>query len=160
MLKGLYDIGWSDEQKCRAVTKKKPSWREVRNQIPEGLAILAQAISVLSLCCLRARRVLICDLCPCKASHNATQVLAAVGCPIRLGAGGPWTEAVSWTNNRRNVMRKLVVEEGWVQERQYDIGRSDEKNCRFCARRNRCRFSFLGGHVCVGPCVLKNALLL
>ena len=45
--KRLYDIGWSDEKKCRGCNKEArtekhrlchcPSLREVRNQIPEGL---------------------------------------------------------------------------------------------------------------------------
>ena len=33
----------------------------------------------------------------------------------------------TWTDKHRNVMRKLVVEGGWVQNRLYDIGWSDEK---------------------------------
>ena len=37
-----------------------------------------------------------------------------------------------WTDKHRNVMRKLVVEEGWVQRRLYDIGWSDEKKCQGC----------------------------
>ena len=36
-----------------------------------------------------------------------------------------------WCMGRhRNVTRKLVVEGGWVQQRFYDIGCSDEKKCR------------------------------
>ena len=34
----------------------------------------------------------------------------------------------AWTEKHRNVTRKLVVEEGWVQKRLYDIGWSGEKN--------------------------------
>ena len=37
-----------------------------------------------------------------------------------------------WTDKHRNVMRKLVVEEGWVQRRFFDIGWSDEKKCQGC----------------------------
>ena len=37
-----------------------------------------------------------------------------------------------WTEKHRNVMRKLVVEGGWVQKRLYHIGWSDEKKCRGC----------------------------
>ena len=40
-----------------------------------------------------------------------------------------------WTDKHRNVMRKLVVEGGWVQKRLYDIGWSDEKKCRGCNKR-------------------------
>ena len=39
----------------------------------------------------------------------------------------------SWTDKHRNVMRKLVVE-GWVQNRLYDIGWSDEKKQRLQQR--------------------------
>ena len=45
--KRLYDIGWSDEKKCRGCNKEEgtekhrlyhcPCWRAVRNQIPEKL---------------------------------------------------------------------------------------------------------------------------
>ena len=45
--KRLYDVGWSDEKKCRSCTKEggtekhrlyhSASWREAGNQIPEGL---------------------------------------------------------------------------------------------------------------------------
>ena len=45
--KGMYDIGWSDDKKCRGCNKEEgtekrrlyqcPSWREVRNQIPEEM---------------------------------------------------------------------------------------------------------------------------
>ena len=34
-----------------------------------------------------------------------------------------------WTDKRRNVMRKLVVEEEWVQKRLYDLGWSEENKC-------------------------------
>ena len=34
----------------------------------------------------------------------------------------------------RNVMRKFVVEGGWVQKRVFDIGWSDEKKCRGCTK--------------------------
>ena len=37
-----------------------------------------------------------------------------------------------WTDKHRNVTRKLVMEGGWVQERSYDIGWSDDKKCRGC----------------------------
>ena len=39
-----------------------------------------------------------------------------------------------WMDKHRNVMRKLVVEEGWVQRRLHDIGWSDEKKCQGCAK--------------------------
>ena len=44
-------------------------------------------------------------------------------------------------------MRKLVVEVGWVHERMYDFGWSDEKKCERCkARRNSgCATVHLGG---------------
>ena len=32
-----------------------------------------------------------------------------------------------WTDKHHNVTRKLVVEEGWVQNRLHDIGWSDGK---------------------------------
>ena len=35
-------------------------------------------------------------------------------------------------DKNRNVMRKLVVEGGWVQKRTCDIGWSDERTCRDC----------------------------
>ena len=45
MQKRLYDLGWSDEKKCRGCNKEKgmekhrlyhcQCWKEVRNQIPE-----------------------------------------------------------------------------------------------------------------------------
>ena len=38
----------------------------------------------------------------------------------------------AWTDKHHNVMRKLVVEGGWVQRRLYDIGWSHEKKCRGC----------------------------
>ena len=44
----LYDTGWWDEKKCRGCNRREgtekhklfhcPSWREIRNQIPKGLA--------------------------------------------------------------------------------------------------------------------------
>ena len=37
-----------------------------------------------------------------------------------------------WTDKHLNVLRKLVVEEGWVQKRMYDIGWSDEYKWRGC----------------------------
>ena len=37
-----------------------------------------------------------------------------------------------WTDNHRNVVEKLVVEEGWVQKRLYDIRWSNEEKCRGC----------------------------
>ena len=39
-----------------------------------------------------------------------------------------------WTDEHRNVMRKLVVEGGWVQKRFFDIGWSDEKKCQGCSK--------------------------
>ena len=36
------------------------------------------------------------------------------------------------TDRHRNVMKKLVVEGGWVQQRMYDIGWSGETRCRGC----------------------------
>ena len=39
-----------------------------------------------------------------------------------------------WTEKQQHVTRKLVVEEGWVQKRLYDIAWSDEKKCRGCHR--------------------------
>ena len=36
----------------------------------------------------------------------------------------------SWTDSRRNVMRKLVVQRGWVQKRMCVCGWSDEQKCR------------------------------
>ena len=40
----------------------------------------------------------------------------------------------AWTDKHCNVTRKLVVEEGWVQKRLYDIDWSDEKKCRGCTK--------------------------
>ena len=40
----------------------------------------------------------------------------------------PWRR--TWTDKHRHVMRKLVVDAGWVQKRLYDIAWSDEKKCR------------------------------
>ena len=40
----------------------------------------------------------------------------------------------SWTDNHRNVTRKLVVGGGWVQKRLHDIGWLDEKKCRGCSK--------------------------
>ena len=37
-----------------------------------------------------------------------------------------------WTVEHRNLVRKLVVEGGWVQKSMYDIGWLDEKKCRAC----------------------------
>ena len=37
-----------------------------------------------------------------------------------------------WKDKHRNVVRKLVLETGWVQNRLYDVGWSDEKKCRSC----------------------------
>ena len=37
-----------------------------------------------------------------------------------------------WTDKRRNVMRQLVMERGWVQKRVYDTGWSDVQKCRGC----------------------------
>ena len=39
-----------------------------------------------------------------------------------------------WTEKNRNVMRKLVVEGGWVQKRLFDIGWKDKKDCRGCGK--------------------------
>ena len=35
-----------------------------------------------------------------------------------------------WTEKHRNVARKLVLEEGWVQKELFDIGWSDESECQ------------------------------
>ena len=35
-----------------------------------------------------------------------------------------------WTHKHRDVLRKIVVEGGWVQKRMYDIIWSDEKKCQ------------------------------
>ena len=40
----------------------------------------------------------------------------------------------AWTDRHRHVTRKLVVEGGWVQQGQNNIGGSDEKKCRGCYR--------------------------
>ena len=40
--------------------------------------------------------------------------------------------SVLWTSKHRNVMRKLVMEEGWVPKRLYDIEWSDDKMRRGC----------------------------
>ena len=49
--KSFYGTGWSDERKCRGCNRQGterhglyqcPSWKEVRNQIPEGLGTLEQ----------------------------------------------------------------------------------------------------------------------
>ena len=37
-----------------------------------------------------------------------------------------------WTEKHRNVARKLVLEGGWVQQRLFDIGWSDESECQAC----------------------------
>ena len=37
-----------------------------------------------------------------------------------------------WTETHRNVMRKLVVEGGCVQNRFFDIGWSDQEVCQGC----------------------------
>ena len=56
--------------------------------------------------------------------------------------GGVWLEPVeallrreakeAWTDNHRNVMRKLVVEGGWVPKTMYDKCWSDVKVCGGC----------------------------
>ena len=38
------------------------------------------------------------------------------------------------TDKHRHVMRKLVLDGGWVQKRLYDSGLSDDKTCRGCNR--------------------------
>ena len=48
--------------------------------------------------------------------------------PIQAMLRGRTNEV--WTDKHRNVMKKLVVEGGWVQKRLFDIGWSDEKKCR------------------------------
>ena len=40
------------------------------------------------------------------------------------------TNEVWWKDKNRNVMRKLVVEGGWVQQRMCNIGWSHERKCR------------------------------
>ena len=45
------------------------------------------------------------------------------------------------TDKQRNVMRKLVVEEDWVQQVIYDTGWSDEKKCRGCDNEKKVRRS-------------------
>ena len=40
----------------------------------------------------------------------------------------------TWTDKHRHVMRKLVLEVGWVGKRLYDIVRSDEQKCRGCQK--------------------------
>ena len=42
-----------------------------------------------------------------------------------------------WKDEHRNVLRKLVVEGGWVQKRLNDIGWSDEKNFRGRGKEGR-----------------------
>ena len=37
-----------------------------------------------------------------------------------------------WTDMHRDVLRKLVVEGGWVLKRLYDIVWSEEKKCQGC----------------------------
>ena len=37
-----------------------------------------------------------------------------------------------WTEKHRNVARKLVLEEGWVQKKLFDIVWSDESECQAC----------------------------
>ena len=37
-----------------------------------------------------------------------------------------------WTGKYRNVARKLVLEGGWVQNKLFDIGWSDESECQAC----------------------------
>ena len=37
-----------------------------------------------------------------------------------------------WTEKHRNVARKLFLEGGWVQQRLFDIGWSDESKCQAC----------------------------
>ena len=37
-----------------------------------------------------------------------------------------------WTEKHRNVARKLILEGGWVQQRLFDIGWSDESKCQAC----------------------------
>ena len=42
------------------------------------------------------------------------------------------TTKEGWTEKHRNVARKLVLVGGWVQQKLYDIGWSDESECRAC----------------------------
>ena len=44
-----------------------------------------------------------------------------------------------WTDMHHTVMRKLVVEGGWVLKKMYDIGWSDEKKCRGWGRTEKHR---------------------
>ena len=37
-----------------------------------------------------------------------------------------------WTDKHRNVLKKLLVEGGWVQKRLFDIGWSNEDKCQRC----------------------------
>ena len=39
-----------------------------------------------------------------------------------------------WTEKRRNIARKLVLEGGWVQKKLFDIGWSDESKCQACRK--------------------------
>ena len=41
------------------------------------------------------------------------------------------------TDKHRNVLRKIVVDGGWVQRRLYDIGWSDDKKCQGCGSQKR-----------------------
>ena len=37
-----------------------------------------------------------------------------------------------WSEKHRNVARKLLLEGGWVHQRLFDIGWSDESECQAC----------------------------
>ena len=41
----------------------------------------------------------------------------------------------TWTDKHRNVMRKLVVEGGWVQKRLCDIGWSEKRNVEVVTKK-------------------------
>ena len=40
-----------------------------------------------------------------------------------------------WTENHQHVTRKLVVGEGWVQKRLYDIAWSDERSVEYATKK-------------------------
>ena len=43
---------------------------------------------------------------------------------------------VEWTEQHRNVARKLVLEGCWVQKRLFDFGWSDESECQACYKED------------------------
>ena len=40
----------------------------------------------------------------------------------------------NWTENHRNVVRKIFLEGGWTQKRPFDVGWSDVSQCQACQK--------------------------